>query len=215
MACNGYEMDFHFSINTAGAPLQELRDCLVITRVKGVENVMKNSVTSIILVVFLAAFTVVVSFTSARQAAAAGNQKLYAGANCFRWNQTVDPRSYLSSSRKFNPSGKRLRVDCQAVRDTTMTRIASSWIRVIDRSPTEQVCARIVAYSQSGSGVISRVGPNRCTGIGSNSTSPVQLNTGALSSIPSRAHIYISVNAIPASYSGRHSGVVNYFIDER
>jgi hypothetical protein len=174
---------------------------------------MKNSVTSIIPVVCLAAITAVVSFAGVRQASAA-DSKVFAGANCVRWNETVDPRSFISYSRRFNPSGKRLRLDCQAVKDN-FNGISSSWIRVIDRSPIDQVCVRIAAVRQSGSSFLARLGTNRCTSKAFNSTSAVQLNTGALNSVWGDAHYYVSVNAVPASYFGRASGVVSYLITER
>lgn len=142
------------------------------------------------------------------------DHKSYAASECERWNERGDPETYLSWSRRFNPSTtQKLRLDCPSVKDR-YANVASSWIRVIDRSPIDRVCARFVAFRQFGSSSVARQGPARCTGIGFNSTGPIQLNTGGLAGVPWDAHYYHSVYSIPKRWAGRDSGVVTYFVNE-
>lgn len=140
--------------------------------------------------------------------------KTYAATECERWDENVDPATFLNGGRRFNPSSTtRLRLDCPAVKDRS-TDIRSSWIRVIDRHPQDQVCARLIAYRQLGAAVVIRTGNARCSGIELNSPDAVQLNTGGLGAIPSDAHYYLSVYRIPATFERNPSGVVTYFIEE-
>lgn len=153
---------------------------------------------------------------SAPSTSFAGDAKIYAAAECVRWNQSVDPASFISSSRRFNPStSRKLRLDCPSINDKFSGRIASSWIRVIDRHPQDKVCARIVAIRHIGNSFIQRNGPVRCTGVAFNSRRSVQLNTGGLANIPTDAHFYHSVNGVPKKYQGRASGVVSYNVNEQ
>lgn len=56
--------------------------------------------------------------------------KLYAASECERWDENFDPATYLSSSRRYNPSTSRnLRLDCPSIRDRGANSIRSSWIR--------------------------------------------------------------------------------------
>ena len=146
----------------------------------------------------------------------AGDAKIYAAAECVRWNQSVDPASYISSSRRFNPSvSRKLRLDCPSINDKFFGRIASSWIRVIDRHPQDQVCAQIVAVRHLGNSFIQKRGVKRCTGVAFNSPQSVQLSTGELVNIPIDSHFYHSVNSVPKKYKGLVSGVVSYYVNER
>jgi hypothetical protein len=142
--------------------------------------------------------------------------KTYAATECARWNQSVDPASFISSSRRFNQSANRkLRLDCPSINDRGSRRIVSSWIRVIDRHPQDRVCAQIVAVRHLGNSFIQRGGGIRCTGRNFNSPRSIQLNTGGLSNIPSDSLFYHSVNGVPKKYFGRVSGVVSYYVNER
>lgn len=141
--------------------------------------------------------------------------KVYAASECERWNENVDPATYLNWSRRFNPStARRLRLDCPAVKDRLNSNILWSWIRVIDRSSTDQVCARIVAFRHFGNSLIARNGAAQCTGIAFNSPNAVQLNTGGLGAILNDMHYYFSVFRIPARTASGDSGVVTYFVNE-
>jgi hypothetical protein len=142
--------------------------------------------------------------------------KVYPASQCVRWDEANDPPSNLSFGRRYNPSAtKRLRLDCPAVKDRS-TDIRASWIRVIDRHPGDQICARIVAYRQFGAVSVLRQGAAQCTDIAANSPDVVQLNTGGLAAVPEDAHYYVSVYRIPARAvaPGGDSGVVTYAVDE-
>jgi hypothetical protein len=142
--------------------------------------------------------------------------KTYAATECARWNQRVDPASFISSSRRFNQStSRKLRLDCPSINDRGSRRILSSWIRVIDRHPQDRVCAKMVAVRHLGNSFMQKNGPIRCTGTRFNSPRSVQLNTGGLFNIPSDSLFYHSVNGVPKKYRGRVSGVVSYYVNER
>ncbi|MEE9337824.1 MAG: hypothetical protein V3U87_07065 [Methylococcaceae bacterium] len=140
--------------------------------------------------------------------------KWYAGSECVRWDESIDPATYINSSRRFNPSTtRRLRLDCPSIHDRGAN-ILGSFVRVIDRHPGDRVCARMVAVRQIDSSFVSRSGPRTCTGTAWNSPNPVVLNTGGLTGIWSDMYYYHSVYQIPARYEGRSSGVVSYYVSE-
>lgn len=142
------------------------------------------------------------------------DRKTYTGAECVRWNESKDPASYLEWSRRLNRSNKkRLRLDCPAVKDRSGN-LQSSWIRVIDRSPNERVCARIVAVRQVNKSLMYKQGARKCTRRALRRRRPVQLATGGLKGVPADASYYFSVT-IPRRSQGRDSGVVSYRINER
>jgi hypothetical protein len=142
------------------------------------------------------------------------DSKWYAGSECVRWNESIDPATYINSSRRLNPSTtRRLRLDCPSIHDRRAN-ILSSVVRVIDNHPGDRVCARMVAVRQIGSSFVSRTGPNRCTVTAWSSPNPVALNTGGLTGIWSDMHYYHSVYQIPARNAGRSSGVVSYYVNE-
>ena len=140
--------------------------------------------------------------------------KTYAASECVRWNESADPDSYLNFSRRYNPStDKRLFLDCPAVHDR-YANVAASWIRVIDRNPTDRICAQLVAFWHIGGVPGFKATPWQCTTNAWNSPNSVQLNTGGLTGVPSDAHYYFSVQAVPRRYQGNDSGVVTYFVNE-
>jgi hypothetical protein len=142
------------------------------------------------------------------------DSKTYAASECVRWDERVDPATYINFSRRFNTSTtSRLRLDCPAVKDRS-TDIRNSWIRVIDQHPTDQVCAQLIAYKQLGALTVLRGTPALCTTLVFASPNSVQLNTGALAAIPVDAHYHFSVYRIPPRLNGRDSGVVTYYVDE-
>jgi len=142
------------------------------------------------------------------------DHKSYPASECERWNENYDPATYLSWSRRYNPSRtRRLRLDCPITKDR-FHNIRSSWIRVIDRNPRDNVCARIAAFRQLGNSAVTRVGPARCTSIPGNSPNAVHLNTGGLGGIWNDMHYYMSVYKVPTRYNNRDSGVVTYYVDE-
>ncbi len=147
--------------------------------------------------------------------AVADDLKYYAPSQCERWNENVDPANYLGSSRRFNPSTKKnLRLDCPAIRDRSGD-VSWSSISVIDRNPTDRVCANFVWWRQSGAAVTFKQTPRKCTGSAHNSPSAVWLSTGGLTGIPGGGgHYYFSVNHVPKRYAGNDSGVVHYTVNE-
>jgi hypothetical protein len=138
--------------------------------------------------------------------------KIYAGSECKKWNE-ADPALILYRSGIYNPSTRAIPVDCPAVRDRGAN-IANSWIRVIDRHPGDQICARLVAIGHTGTAVVARQGRLLCTGNPFNSPSAVVLRTGELTGVPGNAHYYFSVTRVPARYGGSNSGIVNYAVSE-
>ncbi|NOT53489.1 MAG: hypothetical protein HOP18_02685 [Deltaproteobacteria bacterium] len=142
------------------------------------------------------------------------DSKTYPASECVRWDERVDPVTFLNFGRRFNPSTTlRLRLDCPAVKDRS-TDVRNSWIRVIDQHPNDQVCAQFIAYKQLGALTVIRGTPQLCTTLAFVSATPVQLNTGALAAIPADAHYYFSVLRIPMNFNGAVSGVVTYAVDE-
>lgn len=143
--------------------------------------------------------------------------KTYPGSECVRWNENVDPASYLFFSQRFNPSTSRvLFLDCLADHDRAKggVGVASSWIRVIDQNPTDRICAQLVGFSHIGASVFIRLTPFQCTSVAGASPDSVELNTGGLSGVPFDAHYYFSVQAVPRRSGDRDSGVVTYFVNE-
>lgn len=140
--------------------------------------------------------------------------KVYPGSECVRWDERVDPVTFINASRRYNPSTTTsLRIDCPAVKDRDQD-IRTSWIRVYDAHPSDSTCARLIAYKFLGSTIVGRASAAVCTPTGWNSTQAYQLNTGGVSGIPYDAHYYFSVYHIPPRTSSGYSGVATYYVDE-
>lgn len=141
--------------------------------------------------------------------------KTYAGSECERFDENVDPATYLNGSGRFNPSTTSiLRMDCPAVHDR-YGNISRTWIRVVDQNPADSVCARMVAVRNIGMAFVQVNGPVECTPPALNSPKAWQLNT-TIPIFPANTdmHYYHSVYNIPKSYFGRDSGVVSYQVTE-
>lgn len=142
--------------------------------------------------------------------------KTYAGSECEPFS-AAEPDSFLAFSGRFNSSpADVLNLDCPAIHDRNV-RVDSSWIRVIDRNPNEQVCAQFVAFEQIGGAIFSVTTPIQCTDNAFPSPNSVQLNTGGLAALPPiGAHYFFSVQSVPRLFGiDAASGVVTYFVNER
>lgn len=141
----------------------------------------------------------------------AGDAKTYPGSMCVRYSGSNPSYSY---SLIGNPSSSQwLYLDCPVINDSMSEDLANSWVSILDRHYSKNVCCSInsVYWNSSAARVYGWWGGNKCS---SGSGNHLQKRTwGGLGGAGENVHTYFSCK-IPPTYSGHASYIVNYHANE-